>query len=284
MIRLSAFSDEAGSALQTQIDALIRNAIYLTELRTVDGKNVSRLTEAEAKAISARLRDAGIGLSALGSPMGKVDISVDFDQYLDEVRHMCELACIFGTQRIRMFSFFGAEGKGEQVIDYLCRMVETAAGYGLYLCHENEKKIYGETVGRVKELADGVPGLRFVYDPANFLQAGVPAAESLPVLHAVSDYFHIKDLIPETGELVPAGMGAGEIPRLVSMIGERDTVLTIEPHLKVFDGYGTFDGRNMQHRLHFTSNDEAFDAAVSALKQILRAEGYKEQNGGWSRT
>lgn len=283
MIRLSAFSDEAGSALQTQIDALVRNGISLTELRTVDGKNVSELTAREAKEISARLTDAGIGLSALGSPMGKVDISVDFPQYLDKVRQMCELACIFGTDRIRMFSFYGAEGRGEQVIEYLCRMVETAAGYGLLLCHENEKKIYGETVERVQELVAGVPGLRFVYDPANFLQAGVPAAESLPALHTVSDYFHIKDLIPETGELVPAGMGAGDIPTLIGMI-DRDTMLTIEPHLKVFDGYASFDDKAMRHRLHFTSNDEAFDAAAAALKQILTEQGYTERNGGWSKT
>ena len=40
MIRLCAFSDEAAKDLAGQADALQRHAISLTELRSVDGKNV----------------------------------------------------------------------------------------------------------------------------------------------------------------------------------------------------------------------------------------------------
>ena len=86
----------------------MRNGISLTELRSVGGKNVKDLTLDEAKEIREALRKNGIALSALGSPMGKVDISVDFEQYLDEVRHMCRLANVLETDRIRMFSFFNA--------------------------------------------------------------------------------------------------------------------------------------------------------------------------------
>ena len=127
MIRLSAFSDEAGKPLSAQIAALTRNGIGLTELRSVEGKNVSELTCAEAREISATLTGNGIGLSALGSPMGKVDITVDFDKYLDSVKHMCELSNILGTDKIRMFSFFGAYEERGRVIEYLSRMVEVSA-------------------------------------------------------------------------------------------------------------------------------------------------------------
>ena len=37
----------------------------------------------------------------------------------------------------------------------------------------------------------------------------------------------------------------------------------------------------MQHRHHFATNDEAFDAAVSALKNILNENGYTEKDGGF---
>ena len=50
-IRLSAFSDEAGSPLCEQISALHENGIALTELRSVAGKNVADLTLGEAKQI-----------------------------------------------------------------------------------------------------------------------------------------------------------------------------------------------------------------------------------------
>ena len=279
MIRLSAFSDEAGADLAVQIEALHRNNIYLTELRAVGGKNVKDLTVSEAREIATRLADEGIGLSALGSPMGKVKISVDFEKYLDSVKSMCETACILGTNRIRMFSFFEAYGERSRVIEYLNRMVETASGYGLLLCHENEKKIYGDTVERILDLRENVPGLRFVYDPANFLQTDEMPDKTLPAILPISDYFHIKDVVVETEQLVPAGQGDGRIPELISMI-DRDTVLTLEPHLKVFAGYNEIDGEKMNHRFDFKSGDEAFDAASEALKGLLSAAGYVENAKG----
>ena len=204
MIILSAFSDEAGSALSEQIDALKRNDIRMTELRGVDGKNVSKLTEAEAKEAAAKLSDNGISLSALGSPMGKEEITLDFTAYLDQVRHMCVLSNILGTDKIRMFSFYNAYDRRSQVIDYLNQMVETAKEYGITLCHENEKNIYGDTLERVLDLQQHVPGMKLIYDPANFLQVGEPAEKTLPVLHGLSEYFHIKDVITATAVAVSA--------------------------------------------------------------------------------
>ena len=277
-IRLSAFSDEAGISLREQIDALHRNGIGLTELRSVDNKNVAELTLGEAKDIYATLKSEGIALSAVGSPMGKVKISVDIDQYLDTVKHICELANALETDKIRMFSFFESQGHREKVIENLCRMVEVADSYGVGLYHENEKGIYGDTAERVLDLRESVKGLHFVYDPANFLQVGENADKTLPLLCPISDYFHIKDVITASGELVPAGEGDGQIPRLVNMI-DRDTMMTLEPHLMIFSGYDKIDGEKMKHKFHFESNAQSFDAAVGYLKNILIGGGYTEKEG-----
>ncbi|MBE6592591.1 MAG: sugar phosphate isomerase/epimerase [Ruminococcaceae bacterium] len=279
-IRLSAFSDEAGSSLAEQIDALRANKIPMTELRSVGGKNVAELSIAEAKEIYASLSGEGISLSAVGSPMGKVNISVDMNEYLDTVKHICELAKVFNTDKIRMFSFFEAHNERSKVIENLCRMVEVADSYGVGLYHENEKGIYGDTAQRVLDLHDNVKGLHFVYDPANFLQVGENSDKTLPLLVPITDYFHIKDVILEGGELVPAGEGDGQIPRMVSMI-EKDTFMTLEPHLKIFGGYDKIDGEVMKHKFHFESNREAFDYAVGALKGILINNGYTEKDGGF---
>lgn len=280
MIRLSAFSDEAGKDLSVQIEALKRNGISLTELRSVGGKNVKDLTLDEAREINKELAANGIGLSALGSPMGKVDIDTDLDEYLKEVRHMCELAVIFGTDRIRMFSFYNAYDKKEKVFEYLKKMVEVAKGYGVTLCHENEKKIYGDKAERVLELYEKVDGLKFIYDFANYLQVDEKPETNMDAVYPITEYFHIKDVVYETGEIVPAGCGDGRIPELVRRL-DRDTVFTIEPHLKVFDGYAQIDGEEMKHRFHFTNGGEAFDAAVAAIKKIIVENGYKETDGGF---
>ena len=284
MIRLCAFADEAGSSLQAQIDALHRNGIGLLEIRTVDSVNIGDMTLERAEEVAAILKDNGIRVWSLGSPMGKVSLEegFDFEAYLPKVEHMCKLANIFETDKIRMFSFFDAYDKKEQVFAYLRRMVEVANRYGVKLCHENEKKVYGDTVERVQELMANVPGLKFVYDPANFIQCGETAAVSLPTLHGAMEYFHIKDTDAETQELVPAGTGDGNIPKLIEMI-EGDQVLTLEPHLAVFDGYATIDDEVMKNRFHFENNDEAFDYAVTALKGILTALGYTERNGGFEK-
>ena len=74
MIRLSAFSDEAGKALSAQIAALLRNGISLTELRSVGGKNVKDLTLEEAENYAKVLEQNGIRVWSIGSPVGKVKI------------------------------------------------------------------------------------------------------------------------------------------------------------------------------------------------------------------
>lgn len=282
MIRLCAFSDEANPSLQGQIDAMKRNGIALTELRSVAGKNVKDLTLDEAREIREQLDAAGIGVWSIGSPLGKVNISVDIEDYLGTVAHVCELAQVLGAGQIRMFSFFNAYDQPLKVYEYLGRMVEVADRYGVVLCHENEKDIFGDTLERVQLLMQNVQGLGYVYDPANFLQVGEAAENTLPALHDKMQYFHIKDVISATGQIVPAGHGDGMIDRLVDMIDpEADVVLTLEPHLRVFAGYAQIDNAEMKNKYTFENNDQAFDAATDALKAVLVRNGYQEVEGGF---
>ena len=281
MIRLAAFADEASAAFTGQLAALTRNGISLIELRGLDGVNIGEIGEAQAKAYAAALREAGVEVWSIGSPIGKISIDGDLAAHFDKLRHLCRLAQIFGTDKMRIFSFFDACDKPHAVMETLRKMVAVAAEYGVGLYHENEKKIYGDTLLHVRELMDAVPGLHFVYDPANFIEVGEPAEKTLPVLHAKCDYFHIKDVLMATGELVPAGFGDGQIAELIARIGDADRVLTLEPHLAIFQGYAEIDGTEMKNKFTYQTNDEAFDAAVTALKALLTAQDYVEENGGF---
>ena len=278
MIKLSAFSDEAGNSIKEQISALKRNGISLMELRSIAGKNVAEFTEEEAKTYQKELEENGISVWSIGSPLGKVDIDVDFSEYCEKVRHVCKLANIFKAQRIRMFSFFNAYEKEEKVFAYLQEMVKIGKEYGVYMCHENEKDVFGDTAERVLKIMQNVDGLKYVYDPANYLQCGQSADETLATFHAKTDYFHIKEVIASTGELVPAGYGDGKIKELVAKI-DSEKVLTLEPHLMEFDAYKSIDNTEMKHKFTFANEQEAFDAAVVALKNILKELNYKEEKG-----
>lgn len=280
MIKLSAFSDEAAADLEGQIAALKRNDVAYTELRSVNGKNVKDFTLKEAREISAALKDNGIAVWSLGSPLGKEDIGLNFAEYLDTVKHVCELANVFGTDKIRIFSFYNAYGERNKVFDYLGRMAETAKAFHAELFHENEKEIYGDTADRVLEIMQNVKGLKYVYDPANYIQTGEAAERTISLLHAKTDYFHIKDVIAETGEIVPAGCGDGKIEKLIELI-DSDKVMTLEPHLAIFDGYAAIDGTQMKHKYRFRNSGEAFDTAVASLKSLLEKAGYRKAGEGY---
>jgi sugar phosphate isomerase/epimerase len=244
--------------------------------------NVSKFSKEDSLEYAKILSDNGVGVWSIGSPLGKIDISVTENEYLDGVKRVCETANIFGAKNIRIFSFFNAYDKKEEVFNRLQRMVDLAKSYGVELYHENEKDIYGDSVERTVEILDNVKGIKCIYDPANFIQYGAAADYSLSMLHHRADYFHIKDVVAETGELVPAGEGSGNIDKLVADI-TIDTVLTLEPHLAIFEGYKSIDNTEMKNKYVFNSNKEAFDCAVNSLKKVLLRNGYKEVDGGYSK-
>ena len=277
MIRLCAFADESGKELTVQARELKRHGISLIELRNVNGKNVADLTDEEAIACRRYLKENGITVWSVGSPLGKVDLA-DAKAHMAKVERVCYLATLLGTDKIRVFSFYHAED-GEVVKEWLTRMTEIAAKYGVELYHENEKEIYGDSLARVTELiAAKIPGLRFVFDPANYIQCDEKISPALDALFDATSYFHIKDVVAETGQLVPAGHGDGCIGELVDRIAAsgRDCVLTLEPHLKVFAGYGAIDNTELKSVFTYGSNIESFAAAVDAMKTVLKEHGYAE--------
>lgn len=285
MIKLCAFADEYDKKLDEQIKGLVSNDIRLIELRNIDGKNVADITDEEGLRCYEKLKEAGVGVWSLGSPLGKVDIDCDFDDYKEKkVRRLCRIAQLVHTDKIRVFSFFNAYEKREKVLAYLNETVKIASEYGVTLYHENEKEIYGDTLCRVLDIYDNVKGIKLVYDPANFIQCGQNSTDTINALFDKTAYFHVKDVIAKTQQIVPAGMGDGDIKEIVRRINpENDTVLTVEPHLAVFDGYASIDSTEMKNKYAFNNNRDAFNAAVSAIKAVLKEAGYRETANGFTK-
>jgi sugar phosphate isomerase/epimerase len=282
MIRLCAFADEAGNLIEEQIKALNENNISLIELRNANGKNVADFTFDEAKEYSEKFSKNGIKVWSVGSPLGKADIDCDFEEYKKKIMHIFEISKIFRCRNIRIFSFFRAYEKKEKVFEYLKIICDLAKPYNLNLCHENEKDIYGDTLQRVKEIAINVPDLKLIFDPANYIQCGQNVKEALNVLRDKTYYYHIKDALYKDGSVVPAGLGDGMIKEIIEGIDNRkDTVLTIEPHLALFEGYSSIDNTQLKNIIEFDNNRQAFDYAVNALKKLLAQCNYKEQKGGF---
>lgn len=275
-----AFADEASDSLDGQISALVRGGFDGIEIRGVDGENISDITEDKAKEIKKRLDSAGLRVWSVGSPIGKVKISDDFESHMEKLKHTLEISDILGSKNIRIFSFYMPEGENpdiykDEVIERLGRMCETAEPHGIGLCHENERLIYGDSAKRCAELLRALPSLKGVFDPANFVMAGEDVKGAWELLGDRIKYLHVKDSAAD-GIIVPAGEGDGQIPYIIREFakgGGRD--FTLEAHLWNFSGLSALENGStdsIKHRKTYADADEAFDAAAEAMKNIITSE------------
>lgn len=281
---LSAFADEGGKILSEQIAALKNNGLTHIEPRGIDGVNIADFTADMAKSLRKTLDENGIGVSALGSPFGKIGIREDFTPHFEKFKQGVENACILGTENIRMFSFFMETDEPydiyrDEVMERLEKMCDYALASGVYCCHENEKGIYGDTDDRCLDILTALQGkIRGVFDPANFIQCGVAILPAYEKLEAHIHYMHIKDAVFADGSVVPPGRGDGHIAELLALFKKKDgkRFLTLEPHLKIFDGLDKLEQKGgmadkLKNIYTYKTNQEAFAAAANALHDILNA-------------
>ena len=275
---LSAFTDEYSENFEKQIEGMLKNGIKYTEIRGVNGKNISLLTADEAKEVKKILDANGLAVWSVGSPLGKIKLTDDINAHLDLVKHISELANILDTPRIRVFSFYVPDTKTpalyrNQVLDYMGKMLDAATPYGCILCHENEKGIYGETDDSCLDIMKTFGGkYKCIFDPANFVQADVDTLEAYEKLKQYVYYMHIKDCRANK-TIAPAGKGIGNIPEILSDLNKRDEtiILTLEPHLRVFEGLAALeeDGNVTEIIDQYPTSEAAFNAACDTLKSII---------------
>ncbi len=285
---LSAFADEASFTLDGQIEALKKAGIKNIELRGVDGKSCKDLTLDEAKAVREKLDAAGVTVASLGSPFGKIGVKDDFDAHLNEFKHALDVCGVLGCKRMRMFSFYYPKGDDpaiyrDEVISRIEKMLALAENAGVELCHENEKGIYGDVAARCADLIKHFGGrLKCIFDPANFIQCGERPTDCFGLLKDDIYYMHIKDAKLENGAVVPCGRGDGDIQKILRALAPKadGMMLTVEPHLAVFKGLDKLQGDQVKNEYTYPDSETAFAAAVSALKEALSNEGFKETETG----
>ena len=277
-IILSAFADEYNPDIDLQIEGLQRCGIDRIEPRFIGKKNISALTAEEARELSRKLSDNGISVSALGSPLGKINLADDFEEHLKMAERLFDNANILGTKNIRMFSFYKREGQTledsrEETLDKVGRLLDLADKFSLTLCHENEGAIYGESVAACKDLLDNFGGrLRAVFDMGNFaLLKHKPYPDGYEALKNYVEYFHIKDSLG-AGAIVPPGCGEARIAEILGAYKkefDRDFVITLEPHLETFSGLRKLTDFNFDNPYKFESPEAAFIEAASCIKKIV---------------
>ncbi len=269
-LRLAAFADEISPDLDEQIRVCRENGVTHFELRGVAGKNVLDFDKPQRDEIKRKLSDNGMGVIAIGSPIGKVAIDQPWDDHFDRFKTAVDLAEFFEAPFIRVFSYYPAGGKGkgsldphrDEVIRRFQQKVEFLNGRPVTLAHENEKGIFGDVGRRCEELMKSVdsPKLRSAFDFANFVQVGERPRDNWPLLKDYTAHIHIKDAQLNGGKVVPAGEGDGDIESILrdAYAGGYRGFLSLEPHLKVA-GHS-----------HGETGPALFKVAADALRAVCR--------------
>ena len=277
MIRLSAFADEISPDLDEQIAVLSSEKVRFLDLRGVWNTNVLDLSDQQVTRVKETLDAHGIGVAAIGSPIGKVPIDSWFNEHLHLFERAVTVAQALQTPYIRIFSFYppAASDRGavnpaeyrDEVLRRLREMTARARAAAVILLHENEKDIYGDTITRCVDLLQGINDAHFqaVFDPANFIQCGqTPYPDAYEAVRPWLRYVHVKDARSD-GSVVPAGEGVSHWPELLQRLRADgyDGFLSLEPHLALAGQYQGFSGPDL------------FRRASQALQQMLQAMGWE---------
>lgn len=249
---LSGFGDEVDPDPTIQAAVLLALGASHIEVRSAWGTNVSELAPADVERLKAILDEKGLKVSAVASPIGKVDVTLPVEHEVARLRQIISVAQALETKYIRIFSFYRAEGQSQEdirdaVMERMSALAGVAATAGVVLLHENEKGIFGDTPDRVLDIMETVnsPALRVAWDNANFVQVGVkPYTEGYAMLRPYLEYLQVKDAIATTGEVVPSGEGDGELDATIAALAADGYAgfASLEPHLASAHELGGYSG------------------------------------------
>jgi sugar phosphate isomerase/epimerase len=282
---ISGFSDEISSDFDTQLDVVSKLGMHYISLRGIDGKNIGDFTVEEIKErVQPRLRKAGIKVSSIGSPIGKVFINDEegFAKQKRMLETLCQISQLLDCKYIRIFSFYIPKGENPDIYreDVVLKLKEYAAiaeKHNIILLHENEKDIFGDIGRRCHEILKAVasPYFKAIFDFANFVQCGEDTQTCYDLLEDEVIYIHIKDAVTTDSQNVVCGTGEGKIPEILSQAirSGYKGFLTLEPHLVLFDSLKDLE---LEEATEIIKDNKGLDGAggyklqYDALIEILK--------------
>ena len=268
---LSGFGDEIDDDPKIQIAVMQALGARHIEVRSAWGTNIVDLDDAQLRELKSLLGAADMKVSAIASPIGKVDVSLPVEHEVERLRRAVNAAQVLESRYIRIFSFYygedvAVESIRDAVIERMRALADVAEETGVVLLHENEKDIYGDIPERVLDIVETVasPALKVAWDAANFVQVGVkPFDDGYAKLRPHLEYLQVKDALFSDATVVPAGEGDGDVLRTVEALKADGYTgfASLEPHLAGAHGLGGFSGPT------------AFGIAARAFAKVLDEAG-----------
>jgi sugar phosphate isomerase/epimerase len=269
---LTGITDEAADDLDGQIRACRELGWEWIDLRTIDGVNITNISDAEFDRLLEKLDAAGLRISSFGSAIANWGrrVTDPLETDLEELERAIPRMQKAGTRFLRIMSYrpeataptataggtaaatgspwSDAELKDE-VIRRLTEITRRAEDGGIVCLHENCDTWGGQSYEHTLELLERIdsPAFSLVFDTGNPVETrdarpGADGAyqDAYEFYRAVRDhigYVHIKDGYVEGERTVYAfpGEGNARIPEILSDLFDSgyDGGFSIEPHVAV---------------------------------------------------
>ncbi len=222
-VLLGGFCDEITRNKNLEVQLSVAAALGLESVtpRFLDlgagVRNVSQLTDEEAREVARQVAGHGLKVGCVGSPLGKVRLldvedgtsnrfRPSADYLAEEVGRVCRIAQLLDCRLVRGFSFYHPAGSDpvrhvDAAIERLKPIVRRCDDAGLTLGLEVEANLVGQNAGLLVSIAEGVdhPALMLVFDGANLVTQGFRTDEVLVQWQRMLPWLgwlHVKDYQP----------------------------------------------------------------------------------------
>ncbi|MCS7208339.1 MAG: sugar phosphate isomerase/epimerase [Fimbriimonadales bacterium] len=230
-MKLSVITDEIADDLPTALQVAREFDLDAVELRTLWGVNIALADEEILRRAKALLREYGLGVCSLATPVFKTDLfgaterglmhaaqEADLAAQLPLLQHCLEVAAFFDAPLVRIFAFWRAGAltpeREAQIQNWLERALPYAERADILLGLENEHSCQVGTGAELAQLLSRVrsPYLVGVWDPGNAFVLGESAQAGFAAAQPYVRHIHIKDGVRQpNGTVQWVVVGQGEV-------------------------------------------------------------------------
>lgn len=262
--KLGIITDEISQDLDRALGFLSEYALGHCELREIWEKNIMNLSRDDLSRAKELVERHRIKVAVIASPIYKYNLpemparesekrdtfraSFTDEDTEDLLRRAFEIARLFGTNKVRIFTYWRVEAPDKAypyVRDRLAKAAEIAGREAMVLVLENEAACNvgtGKELGRLLRDVNS-PHLRGTWDPGNALTLGeVPYPDGYREVRGLFDHMHVKDAVKDskTAEFRWVPMGNGVIDYRGQFRALRDDgykgTISLETHYRRPDG------------------------------------------------
>jgi sugar phosphate isomerase/epimerase len=232
--RLGVITDEITQDLGQALDFIASYSLAYCELREIWGRNIMNLSPFELDRAQQLVEKHHLQVSEIASPLFKYNLpempaqpsekrdtfraSFTDQDTEDLLKRSFQIARLFGTQKVRIFSYWRVDDPEKaypHVRERLAKAAAVAAQNHMTLLLENEAACNigtGKELGRIIRDVNS-PALRAMWDPANAAVLNeVPYPDGYSYVRGLFLHMHVKDVKkdPATGNRrwLPVGSGS----------------------------------------------------------------------------